>query len=95
MRGEGLEELKRKLARMAGFEGRSGEVMLTNLRHYEAFLNVRSALEEMRSGLECGRTPDLLSIDARNAIRHLGEITGEVTNNDILGEIFSRFCIGK
>ena len=49
----------------------------------------------MRSGLECGRTPDLLSIDARNAIRHLGEITGEVTNNDILGEIFSRFCIGK
>ena len=95
LRGEGLDELKRQLARMAGFEGRSGEVMLTNLRHYEAFLNVRSALEEMRSGLECGHTPDLLSIDARNAIRHLGEITGEVTNNDILGEIFSRFCIGK
>lgn len=95
LKGEGLEELKRALAGIAGFESKSGEVMITNVRHYEALQHVHSALQQLAQGLESGRTPDLLSIDARNAIRHLGEITGEVTNNAILGEIFSHFCIGK
>ena len=70
-------------------------ILLTNLRHYEALQKVQAALQEVQAGLACGRTPDLLSMDVREAIRHLGEITGEVTNNDILNEIFSNFCIGK
>ena len=94
--GFGIEQLKQGMADCVRSDmGQTDGVMLTNVRHYEALLNVRSALDELQVGLESGRTPDLLSIDARNAIRHLGSITGEVTNNEILGAIFSKFCIGK
>lgn len=94
--GLGIEQLKQGMAACVQSDmGQNDGVMLTNVRHYEALMNVHSSLDELQIGLESGRTPDLLSIDARNAIRHLGSITGEVTNNEILGTIFSKFCIGK
>ena len=94
--GEGLPALKQQLVQaVRDLLPPTDGILLTNLRHYEALQKVQAALQEVQAGLACGHTPDLLSIDARNAIRHLGEITGEVTNNDILNEIFSNFCIGK
>ena len=95
LQGKGLDDLKSGIVQLTGYQGNNGEVLLTNARHYEALRNVRSALEEVAKGLESGRTPDLLSIDLRRAIWHLGSITGEVTNNEILGTIFSKFCVGK
>ena len=87
--GEGLPALKQQLVQaVRDLLPPTDGILLTNLRHYEA-------LQKVQAGLACGRTPDLLSMDVREAIRHLGEITGEVTNNDILNEIFSNFCIGK
>ena len=94
--GEGLPALKQQLVQaVRDLLPPTDGILLTNLRHYEALQKVQAALQEVQAGLACGRTPDLLSIDVREAIRHLGEITGEITNNDILNEIFSNFCIGK
>ena len=94
--GEGLPALKQQLLNaVRDLLPPTDGILLTNLRHYEALQKVQASLQEVQDGLDCGRTPDLLSMDVREAIRHLGEITGEVTNNDILNEIFSNFCIGK
>jgi len=72
-----------------------GEVIISNTRHYEALRNTLESINEVYSGLEKNLSPDLLSPDIRKALYHLGEITGEITNDDILGNIFGRFCIGK
>ena len=73
----------------------SGQTVVTNSRHYEALRNAAAALEKVRISLSSGITPDLLAEDLREAINHLGAITGEVTPDEVLGEIFGRFCIGK
>ena len=73
----------------------SDRVLLTNVRHFEAMKRVLSALDEVRKGLDVGLTPDLLVIDMRDALYHLGTITGKVTSDEVLSSIFSRFCIGK
>ena len=92
----GVDKLKQSIAAVVQADMKKSDgVLLTNVRHYEALQLVLAALRQMQTGLETGRTPDLLSIDARDAIRHLGEITGEVTNEDVLSAIFSKFCIGK
>ncbi len=72
-----------------------GEVIISNTRHFEALRQTRDSILEVYSGLEKSLSPDLLSTDIRKALYHLGEITGEITNDEILGNIFSRFCIGK
>jgi tRNA modification GTPase len=72
-----------------------GEVIVSNTRHYEALQRTRSSVADICTGLENHLSPDLLSTDIRKALYHLGEITGEITNDEILGNIFSRFCIGK
>lgn len=71
------------------------EVIVTNVRHYESLLRTKENLDEALFGLRNNRTGDLLSIDIRQAIYYLGEITGEITTDEILGHIFSKFCIGK
>ncbi len=92
----GVDKLKQSIAAVVQADMKKSDgVLLTNVRHYEALQHVLAALRQMQTGLETGITPDLLSIDARDAIRHLGEITGEVTNEDVLSAIFSKFCIGK
>ena len=70
-------------------------VMLTNLRHYQELRSAGEALEHVREGLDAGLSGDLLTPDLRQALHHVGSITGEITPDDILGEIFGRFCIGK
>ncbi len=72
-----------------------GQTLVTNTRHYDALLSTSRALEEIKSGLENNIPGDLLASDLRNALYHLGTISGEVTNDEILGNIFANFCIGK
>jgi len=71
------------------------EVIITNVRHYDSLLKTKENLEEAIVGLENNLSGDLLAIDIRQAIHYLGEITGEITTDEILGHIFSKFCIGK
>ena len=69
--------------------------MLTNARHHEAMTHILTALDHVHEGLVQELPADLLVIDIRDALYYLGQITGEVSSDEILGNIFSRFCIGK
>ena len=91
----GLEELRHTLASTwRDLDIASETTLVTNSRHLEALRNAQSALDRVQSGL--GLTPtDLLAQDLREALRHLGSITGEISTDEILGNIFRRFCIGK
>ena len=71
------------------------ETIVTNIRHYEALLNSYDSIVNIVKGLENGISGDLLAMDIRQALHYLGEITGQVTVDEILGNIFSKFCIGK
>jgi tRNA modification GTPase len=71
------------------------DVVVSNLRHVEALRLAEAALERALTGLHNGLTGDFLALDIRHGLYHLGEITGEITTDDLLGNIFSRFCIGK
>jgi tRNA modification GTPase len=70
-------------------------VIVTNARHYHALQKVQAALKDVVSGLENKIPGDLLALDIRQSLQYLGEITGEITNEDQLDYIFSKFCIGK
>ena len=69
--------------------------LVTNVRHYEALLHASESLKQVQQGLEMNIPTDLVSQDLREAIHYLGTITGEITTEEVLGSIFSRFCIGK
>lgn len=71
------------------------DVIVTNLRHYEALTKAFEAILRVKEGLEIGITHDFLSQDIRECMFHLGEITGQISTDEILGNIFSKFCIGK
>lgn len=71
------------------------DTIVTNLRHYEALIEAQRAINEVQKGITMDVTSDLLAIDIREALYYLGEITGEITNKDLLDNIFSKFCIGK
>lgn len=73
----------------------SGQTIVTNLRHYQSLMSAAASLEKVRSSLTTSLTPDLLSEDLRQALHHLSSILGEVTPDEVLGNIFERFCIGK
>jgi tRNA modification GTPase len=74
---------------------KSGDVMVTNLRHYRNLLQTHEALQRVLDGMDQGITGDFLAMDIRQALHYLGEITGQITSDDLLSNIFSRFCIGK
>ena len=94
--GEGTDELKLKLGEVIDQERLNSEdVIVTNIRHYEALSQVRESLVRVKEGLESGLQEDLIATDIRQAIHFLGEITGEITNDEILANIFRNFCIGK
>ncbi|MBR5661219.1 MAG: tRNA uridine-5-carboxymethylaminomethyl(34) synthesis GTPase MnmE [Bacteroidales bacterium] len=94
--GFGLDELRNALAStQKDISLDSDHAIVTNSRHYEALRNASAALSRVRSSLSSGITPDLLAEDLRDALSYLGTITGEVTPDEVLGEIFGRFCIGK
>jgi tRNA modification GTPase len=71
------------------------EIMVTNVRHYEALKRASEAMARAREGLDSGLSSDLFAMDVRQVLHYLGEITGEITTDEILGNIFANFCIGK
>ena len=93
---KGLDNLRQKLSETVE-KGRlnSESVIITNIRHYEALLHVSESLARVITGLEEKIPEDLIATDIRQAIHFLGEITGEITTDEILGNIFKNFCIGK
>jgi tRNA modification GTPase len=92
----GMDQLKQKLGQVIEKERLSSEgVIITNTRHYEALYHVSESLDRIESGLNNNIPEDLIAIDIRQAIHYLGEITGEITTDEILKNIFKNFCIGK
>jgi tRNA modification GTPase len=93
---ENLEELLARLKESVNLSGVGEEdVIVSNARHFEALHHAFQDLEKVLVGLETGITSDFVSMDIRSAIRNLGSITGEIDNEEVLGAIFSKFCIGK
>ena len=91
-----IEALKKLLSFYAKeLTSTESATIITNIRHYEALKNALEALEKVEEGLMNHLSGDLLAIDIREVLYHLGSITGAVTNDELLGNIFSRFCIGK
>ena len=94
--GFGLDELRKLLSdsqKSATLD--SDQTIVTNLRHYQALMKASESLENVKRSVAAGQTPDLLSEDLRQALHHLGTILGEVTTDEVLGNIFEHFCIGK
>lgn len=92
--GLGIDKLLDTLASSCSPDSGS-ELLVTNARHAEALRASAEALDKVASGLELQLPTDLLAEDLRDAISHLGTITGEISTDEVLGEIFGRFCIGK
>lgn len=92
--GEGLEEVKNHLIELSHFVSQADST-LTNVRHFEQLTKTYMALEDVLEGLSLQVTGDFLAQDIRLALHHLGEITGTITTDDLLANIFSKFCIGK
>jgi tRNA modification GTPase len=94
--GEGVEALKSALLNLINTGAlRNNETIVTNSRHYDALLKALEAIQQVRQGMEAGVSGDLLAVDIRQVLQHIGEITGEITTDDLLGNIFANFCIGK
>lgn len=74
---------------------RNNETIVTNTRHYDSLLKALEEVQKVKWGLDAGISSDLMAIDIRQALFYFGEITGEVTNDELLGNIFANFCIGK
>lgn len=94
--GLGIDKLETELVRMATAEhDPENELIVTNARHYEALTAGADALQRVLTGLHTGIPTDFVAQDVREALHHLGLVTGAVTTADLLTSIFSRFCIGK
>nr|WP_288936095.1 tRNA uridine-5-carboxymethylaminomethyl(34) synthesis GTPase MnmE [uncultured Allomuricauda sp.] len=92
----GISELEEKLLSLVDSGALSGDTtIITNSRHYDALLKALEEIQKVKEGLDMELSSDLMAIDIRQALYHLGEITGSVTTDDLLGNIFSNFCIGK
>ena len=92
----GITELKKRLYETV-LNGRNINegTILSNARHYEALQSTLKNLLAAQKGIETKLSGELVASDIRSALNHLGEITGEVTTDDLLGNIFGKFCIGK
>ena len=89
----GIKSLINKL--ILNFKNDKDQTLITNARHYSALLKTNKSVSNIKKGLSNNIPGDLLSIDIKEAIENLGEITGEITNDELLGNIFGKFCIGK
>ncbi|HET8861262.1 tRNA uridine-5-carboxymethylaminomethyl(34) synthesis GTPase MnmE [Marivirga sp.] len=93
---DGLEALKSKLVETVNLDNfKTGDTVVTNIRHYDNLVQTQNSLSSVLRGLDSNITGDFLALDIRHALRFLGEITGEITTDDLLANIFSKFCIGK
>ncbi|MFK7059870.1 tRNA uridine-5-carboxymethylaminomethyl(34) synthesis GTPase MnmE [Flavobacterium oreochromis] len=93
---EGIEELKNTLLSFVNTGAlRNNETIITNTRHYDSLLKALEEIQKVQWGMQQNLSSDLMAIDIRQALYYFGEITGEVTNDELLGNIFANFCIGK
>lgn len=93
---ENLEVLKEKIINIVNLDSfTTGSTIVTNARHLQSLIQTKEALIAVLEGISSQVTNDFLALDIRQSLHHLGEITGEVTNDDLLANIFSKFCIGK
>ncbi len=90
-----IEQLKKTLYNQIEKIAIQGDIVVSNARHYEALQNALQAILKIKKGLKDELSGDLLSVDINEALNYLGEISGEITNDELLGNIFSKFCIGK
>ena len=90
-----IESLRRELVRVAKAMTQTSSVMLSNARHYEAVSRAHEAILRVQEGLANGISGELLSMDLQDCLAALGEVTGQITNAEVLNNIFSKFCIGK
>ncbi|MDC1355312.1 tRNA uridine-5-carboxymethylaminomethyl(34) synthesis GTPase MnmE [Flavobacteriaceae bacterium] len=94
--GLGIESLKAKLLEFVNTGAlRNNDTIITNSRHYDSLLKALAEVQKVKQGMDAKLSGDLLAIDIRQALYHFGEITGEITSDDLLGNIFANFCIGK
>jgi tRNA modification GTPase len=92
----GVDELKNQLLSFVNTGAlRNNETIVTNTRHYDSLLKALDEIQKVNYGLQTNISSDLMAIDIREALYHFGMITGEVTNDELLGNIFANFCIGK
>jgi tRNA modification GTPase len=95
-KGTGIDELKNQLLSFVNTGAlRNNETIVTNTRHYDSLLKALDEIQKVKFGLESNLSSDLMAIDIKEALYHFGMITGEVTNDELLGNIFANFCIGK
>lgn len=91
-----IEDLKNKLMSFVNTGAlRNNETIITNTRHYDSLLKALEEIQKVQFGLQTNISSDLMAIDIRQALYYFGEITGQVTNDELLGNIFANFCIGK
>ena len=90
-----ISPLKSELVRVARESMHTSAVMLSNARHYEAVARAHEAIQRVQAGLADGLSGELLSLDLQDCLNALGEVTGQITNQEVLTNIFSKFCIGK
>ena len=91
-----IDELKKQLLEKTFSKNINLEsTIVTNARHFEALQNALTALDEVNNGMEMQISGELLALDIKRSLQFLGEITGEITTDDLLGNIFGKFCIGK
>ena len=90
-----IDTLQEALVALAAQTTSANDTIVTNVRHYEALVRALEAIRRARQGLADNYPGDLLAQDIRETMHHLGEITGEITTDEILGNIFKNFCIGK
>lgn len=94
--GQGVEDLKTSLLEFVNTGAlKNNQTIVTNTRHYDALLKALEEINRVQEGIDEGLSGDLMAIDIRQALYYFGEITGEITNDDLLGNIFANFCIGK
>jgi len=94
--GKNTDRLIDQLLEAANYEQiQEGDIIVTNTRHYEALKNAHESLLRAREGLKNNLATDLLAMDVRDVMHYLGEITGDISTDEILGNIFAHFCIGK
>jgi len=92
----GIDELKSQLLSFVNTGAlRNNETIVTNTRHYDSLLKALEEIQKVKFGLQSNLSSDLMAIDIKQALYYFGEITGEVTNDELLGNIFANFCIGK
>lgn len=90
-----VDRLRTTLAKYVADRQNGNAMVVTNQRHLDALLKTQSALHAVQNGLQTATSGDLLAMDIREALYHLGSITGEISTDDLLGNIFANFCIGK